>query len=423
MRSAGELYCILTSYKRFNQKYNMTRQGFWNEETRKLREKLIDNQRGFSEKGRRGYTLRDRAFLIGAGANLDNTGFVINRPNKDGNAWNSALEEGLRKAPLVADQRTDKTFGRWPGTPSDNIRLLHRVGRRFGADIVGFCHLDRRWVYSHWFDEETKKDYPLRFSDEPGLEEIDRPTQLEDGTQVIPEGMKYVVVLIHEMAEDAMATSPTLIAFAETQLAYSKISFTTVAVAEFIRGLGFHAIPSANCTALNIPLAVDAGLGQLGRNAKLINPRFGPRCRISKVITDLPVAVNMPMDFGVTEFCNQCQKCARLCPIGAIPLGDRSFEPVNECNQAGVLQWQVDHKKCYAYWAEVGTNCGICIRVCPFNKGPGKIHDVTRWFIKHLRIIDPFFVKLDDIMGYGKYHPADKFWDTIEDENIKRAQT
>jgi reductive dehalogenase len=225
--------------------------------------------------------------------------------------------------------------------------------------------------------------------------------------------MKYVVVLIHEMGKEAMATSPTMIAFGETNLTYAKISFTTVSIAEFIRSLGFHAIPSANCTALNIPLAIDAGLGQLGRNAKLINPLFGPRCRISKVITDLPLAVNKPIFFGVTEFCNQCKKCARQCPVGAIPFGDRSFEPIDECSHQGVLQWQMDHKKCRQFWAEVGTNCGICIRACPFNKGRARIHDVTRWIIKNFKFIDPLILKLDEIMGYGKYQPAEKFWHKV----------
>ena len=37
----------------------------------------------------------------------------------------------------------------------------------------------------------------------------------------------------------------------------------------------------------------------------------------------------------------------------------------------------------------------------PLNsKGKGKIHDIIRWFIKNLSIIDPLFVKMDDVSGY-----------------------
>ncbi|MDP6100966.1 MAG: hypothetical protein QGH66_06085 [Dehalococcoidia bacterium] len=38
--------------------------------------------------------------------------------------------------------------------------------------------------------------------------------------------------------------------------------------------------------------------------------------------------------------------------------------------------------KCHKYWAEVGTNCGICIRVCLFNKPRHWSHDVARWVIE-----------------------------------------
>ena len=183
-------------------------------------------------------------------------------------------------------------------------------------------------------------------------------------------------------------------------------------LAEFIRGLGYHAIPSANDLALSIPLAIDAGLGEPGRSGKLIDPVYGPCCRISKVITDFPLETAKPKLLGVAEFCQRCLKCAESCPVGAISYGDRSFEPVNECNHRGVLQWQLDHKTCAQYWAKVGTNCGICIRVCPFNKPNQGIHRLVRWAIKNTPWVDPALVWLDDALKYGKYLEPSHFWDS-----------
>ncbi|MFC1909442.1 4Fe-4S double cluster binding domain-containing protein [Chloroflexota bacterium] len=120
--------------------------------------------------------------------------------------------------------------------------------------------------------------------------------------------------------------------------------------------------------------------------------------------------MDKPIDFGVTEFCDQCGKCARTCPGGAIPFGERSFEPVNDASYRGVLQWPMDHKKCHEYSAEVGTNCGICLNACPFNKSRGKVHDVVRWFIKNFRVVDPLILKIDDALGYGKYRSPDRLW-------------
>jgi len=352
------MYELKSDYRRFDQRYNMTRQPLWNPEFIELRKEQQANLRRLIEQRAPGYTELDYAFNRGATANLRNAGFDVNRPNHLGNSWTPLGEPVSQK--------------RWTAEPSEASWVVEKVARLYHADEVGFCMLDRRWVYSHYFDVESGKSFPIVFSDEPGYEKYSEPTQLEDGTQVIPKEMTHVVVMLFEMDDEGICTAPTLTQMSSTNVAYSRISFTTVMVAEFLRGLGYHAIPSANCTALSIPLAISAGLGQLGRHGKLVNPKYGPRCRISKVITDLPLKHGSPIDFGVTEFCSTCKRCAESCPAQAIPYGERSFEPVNECNSGGFRAWHLDHKKCYRYWSRVGTNCGICVAVCPYNTGPGR---------------------------------------------------
>ena len=359
-RSVSDIYSVQQNYKRFDQRYNMTRQSLWNPSFVELRKEQQSNLQRLLGQDMRGYALLDSAFNRGATANLRNARFEINRPNHLGNAW-QPLGEPISKR-------------HWATSPSEASRVVEKVAGLYGADEVGFCELDRRWVYSHYYDEESKQSFPIVFSDEPRYESYSEPIQLEDGTQVIPKEMAHVVVLLFEMDDEGISTAPTLTQMATTNVAYSKISYTTVMVAEFLRGLGYNAIPSANCTALSIPLAIEAGLGQLGRHAKLINPKYGPRCRISKVITDLPLKHGEPIDFGVTEFCSTCKRCAEACPAQAIPYGETSLAPVNECNSGGFLAWHLDHKKCYRYWSKVGTNCGICVAVCPYNVGPGRYH-------------------------------------------------
>jgi epoxyqueuosine reductase len=402
---AAEIYQAQPYYTRFNQKYNMTRQWLWNPPDVELKREQGVNLEKLVAAEKSGYATQDLAFYLGSLGNLNNTGFDINWSDRSGNSW-KPLASGRPSGSFIQTGSSK----RWDGSPEEASKIIARMARFYGSDLVGFCELDRRWVYSHYFDEETKRDYPIKFSDEAGYEKYDSPGTLDDGVQVIPKEMKYVAVLIFEMDFAGMATAPTITQMATTATAYSKIAYSTVMLAEFIRALGYKAIPSANCTALSVPLAIDAGLGQLARNAKLITPQFGPRCRIAKVITDLPLKPGKPVDMGVTEFCNVCKKCAKNCPAQAIPYGDRSLEPVNECNHHGVLQWQLDHKKCFQYWAKVGTNCGICIRVCPFNKGQGRIHNVSRWFVRHMRGLDPIFVWLDDVLKYGKPIQPEEFW-------------
>ncbi len=394
--TVAQLYQVQPYYQRFNQKFNLTRQRLWEPTMKQLGEERDASLARLAAEGKQGYSALDWAFYQASQANLRNTGFSINAPNVRGNGWRPLGKE--------------RPARRWQGSPVEASQVLRKVGRLFGADMVSFAPLDRRWVYSHYYDEETRRDHPIKFTDEPGYGHYTEPSLAEDRTLVIPKEVQYAVVMLFEMDEEGIARAPTAIEHATVMAAYSRISFATVMVAEFLRGLGYHAIPSANCTALSIPLAIEAGLGQLGRNAKLINPKFGPRCRIAKVLTDLPVEAGTPQDLGITEFCDVCEKCARRCPAEAIPYGERSFEPVNECNSAGVLQWQMDHKKCVAYQAKVGTNCGICLRVCPFNKGHHRIHDMTRFFIKNTRWVDRLIVRLDDALGFGRFKKPDAFW-------------
>jgi len=406
-RTAAELYEVQPRYQRFNQKFNMTRQRLWDPVAHALDRRRTETVDRLVKKNQKGYGLIDWAFYTGSIANMVNSGFSVNWPNRRGNSWQPLSRRGKVQSTMPGYH----DYGRLEADPETATRFIKKAALQFGADQVSTCLLDRKWVYSHWFDEETKQDYPIKFSDEPGYEAYQEPIQLEDKTQVIPKEMKYVVVFIYEMDEDGMATAPTLTQMATTQTTYSKISFTTVMMAEFIRGLGYHAIPCANDTALSIPLAIDAGLGELGRNAKLIVPDFGPRCRISKVITDLPLTPGEAKPWGVTEFCDVCGKCAKHCPSRAIPLGARSFEPAGNYSHRGVLQWQVDHLKCLEYQGEAGTNCGICIRTCPFNKPKHWSHDLTRLGIRQrVSAFDSLLVWMDDLLGYGKFKGADHFW-------------
>ncbi len=335
-RTAAERYEVQPDYRRFDQKFNMTRQPYWKPDAMAFAINRLHNRAKLVEAQKPGYGILDWGFANAAAASQQVMAFGINRPNQGPTSWKS-----------VGPRRPEGT-GKWAGDPATNSRIIKKMSRIFGAGDVGITMLDRRWVYSAWFDETTKQSYPIRFSDESGYEYVTEPTQLQDNTQVIPQSLKYVAVFIVPMHWQAIRAAPTLTHLAATHVAYSQIARLVLSVAEFIRGLGYNAIPSANCTALSIPLAVDAGLGELGRNAKLIHPVWGPVCRICKVITDLPMEPDVPIETGATFFCQSCLKCADACPARAIPVGPPSFEPPGGCGNAGVRQWQLNHWKCSA---------------------------------------------------------------------------
>jgi len=399
--TAAEMYQVQDSYVRFNQKNHLGSQMIWNAQVEDERAKLKVKQRQLTEKGRPGFEATAWSLDSAADSLLSLMDFSKNQADKGATSWQSKLEP----APT----------GRPKTSAKEASQIVRKAAHMFGADQVGFAQLDRRWVYSHYFDSETKKDYPIKFSDDPGYEQYDQPIRLEDGTRVIPKEMQYVVVLLHEWGKDVEGTeyAPTLLTEGLSTLAYARMAPTLWMLAEFIRGLGYNAIPAANDTALSIPLAVDAGLGQLGRHGLLINPKVGSRCRISKIITDLPLEPAGAVDSGITEFCNACLKCVPKCGTGAITKGNRSFDPLDESNATGVLSWKVDAKKCMTFQIRVGTTCSTCVRRCSWTKPPRRIYAIPRFFIRNFRWrwLNKSWVWLDDVFGYGRYEKrTDDFW-------------
>ena len=101
-------------------------------------------------------------------------------------------------------------------------------------------------------------------------------------------------------------------------------------------------------------VAKEAGLGWIGRNNLLVNPKFGARIRLVSVLTDIPLKPDEP----IGRDCGSCRDCIPLCPADAI-----GEEPP-----------EFDHMGCYekvkALCKERNIRhhiCGICVKAC---RGP-----------------------------------------------------
>jgi len=226
--------------------------------------------------------------------------------------------------------------------PEDMGEFTEQVktaARLYGADVVGIAQLDRRWLYS-----------------DP-----------EGGPSDIPDDVNTAIVMGVEMDSELIKHSPSPLSSAATGNGYSRMVFTTACLAECLRDLGWQAIGCGNDTALSIPLAIDAGLGECGRNGILITPEYGARQRLCKIFTDAPLVVDKPIEFGVEDFCEKCGKCAQNCPVEAITAGEKTAEALTPSSSSGVLKWPVNGEKCLDFWRTNGTNCSNCISCCPLS--------------------------------------------------------
>lgn len=231
---------------------------------------------------------------------------------------------------------------------TDDIR---KVAAFAGADLMGICAYDERWMYDGVYDTKGKS------------KPLDIPTDLPN-----------VIVTGEAMDKDLTATVPSALAGSATGMGYTKDCVTLLTITQYIRNLGYRAYATMNDSALAVPLAVQAGLGEGGRHSLLITPEFGARLRLGKIFTDMPLVHDKPKSFGVKEFCDICNRCAKGCPPKAISFDAPSDHIFNRSNLKGVVKWSTDAEKCFKFWINQNTDCSICIRVCPYNR------DYSKWY-------------------------------------------
>ena len=173
------------------------------------------------------------------------------------------------------------------------------------------------------------------------------------------------------MDREEMRHVPQKRAAVEVMRAYRQVSRIAIELAEHIRSLGWGAKAYGNPNSteiLHIPLAVNAGLGQLGKHGSMISKEHGSNFRLSAVITELPLAVDVPVDIGVDDLCTSCRRCVIDCPPDAI------YEQKQWVR--GVERWYVDFDKCIPYFVKT-YGCAICIEVCPWSE-PGRGEELSR---------------------------------------------
>jgi len=256
---------------------------------------------------------------------------------------------------------------------SRNTRIIKDIIRYLGSDLCGICLLNQAYVYSH----------------------VGRGP--EPYGNVIELKHKYAIVFALEMDLEMVASAPQAPVIVETAKKYVEAAKISITVANFIRKLGYPArahIAGSNYQAILPPIAWEAGLGELGRLGILITSEYGPRARLGLVTTDLPLIPDKPITLGIQNFCQRCQKCATNCPAQAIPHGDKIEEN-------GALRWVLNREECYRFWRKSGTDCAVCIYVCPYSKQNNAFHKFIRKMTERSSAFQALSIRGDDLF-YGR---------------------
>lgn len=213
---------------------------------------------------------------------------------------------------------------------------LKEIAALYGAKLTGVAAYDERYYYSH--RGRMDAHYGER----------------------LDVGLPYTFVFAVEMDPELLACAPRVKESIAVTKGYLDAAMVGMVLTYWIKRMGYEARNHMDGNYLMVmPLAAKAaGLGDIGRHGLLITEAYGPRVRLGAVTTDLPLVVDKPAAFHISEFCETCGACARFCPSKAINAGARA-------EIDGELRWQIDQEKCYGKWQVLGSDCGLCLVKCP----------------------------------------------------------
>lgn len=107
-------------------------------------------------------------------------------------------------------------------------------------------------------------------------------------------------------------------------------------------------------------LAARAGLGFIGKNRMLINPRLGSQLFLAEILTNL----KLPPDEPLKADCMNCNKCLNACPTGALR-PDGHFD-ASKCISYLTIEFKDEFPADLA--PKIGARlfgCDECVLVCP----------------------------------------------------------
>ncbi len=229
------------------------------------------------------------------------------------------------------------------GTPSEASARIKAMATQIGAGLVGITRLRPEFCY-----HDSQPDFT------------------------------YAIAIAVPMDREEMLHTPSERSNQQIMRTYLEVNRVAIRLAHSIRALGYPAqastnlAPGSSTEVLHVPIAIEAGLGQLGKHGSMITPEFGSNVRLATVLTDLPLAIDQPRDVGVDDLCAHCRICETNCPPHAL-LPEKQLV-------RGQRRWYVNFDKCAPYFAET-RGCGICIEVCPWS-APGKGQELMRTLLE-----------------------------------------
>ena len=177
---------------------------------------------------------------------------------------------------------------------------LRQICRDAGADDVGFVAIDRPEL------DDQRADILQVFPQAKALISV---VCRMNRTPIRSTARSIANLEFHRVGDDVDAISHRIVTLLERQ-----------GIAALNPSVGFpmeaSRFPGKTWVVSHKPVAVAAGLGQIGIHRNVIHPVFGNFILLGTVIVAAPIAESSaPIDYNP---CLECKLCVAACPVGAI---------------------------------------------------------------------------------------------------------
>lgn len=271
----------------------------------------------------------------------------------------------------------------------DYKRSILEYCSKLGLDIVGFSECRVFNELRPYFENRKSNELENEFEEKDIEKRVNPFLYMEDGKTIISIAFPY---LFDKSFEDENGFSK----YTHGRDYHVVVSQYLKKICDCIEELGGKALYFVDSNSLpERYIAVESGIGFIGKNNTLITEKYGSYVFLGEIITNLYIEKNESLE----NRCGSCVICEKECPTGAI----RGENKPNIC-----LSYITQKKDIQDKWFDRLNGrvfgCDTCQRLCPFNK------DIKASEIEEFKPYDFMEkVELDELISLDKKTFRDKY--------------
>ena len=243
--------------------------------------------------------------------------------------------------------------------------------RRLGFLLAGVTTPDpppHLSAFENWLTQERHAAMDYLASDRSRARRADPRLILPECKTILVLALPYADPKTAPVKESGHSIEGQIAAYAWGDDYHLVIPDRLQALVDFIEKQVGHSVPNRWYTdtgpILERDLAQRAGLGWIGKNTCLINPRHGSYFLLAEILLGIELEPDPPFQ---TDQCGTCTRCIEACPTECI-LPDRTID-ARRCISYLTIELKDDIptelRSSIGNWV---FGCDVCQTVCPWNR-------------------------------------------------------